>query len=258
MDVSVEFGKSPFDESRQRRTHSHSPAAADLNADPAPSTSYSASWPLRHNLLDDFESQTIAAEIQRIRRRFDAPMSDASATASPSPHFEPPTSGANIRRSVAESITERGEKSPTPNTTSSVQHQFRRSSPFAWTAIAFGLMSFVCGAILLGWSLVTDRRELWNVGLPITLVGQFALLFGLVWQLDGLWQGNHDAAEKLDDVDDRLDDLKKTTALLSTAQSSPAQKFYVHMPSGAGPEFLLADLKGQLDLQATQMAEERR
>jgi hypothetical protein len=119
-------------------------------------------------------------------------------------------------------------------------------------------MAFVCGAMLLGWSLVTGRSELWNVGLPIAMVGQFAVLFGLIWQLDGLWQSNRDAAEKLDDVDGRLDDLKKTASLLTTAHRSPAQQFYVHMASGASPQLLLADLKGQLDLLAMQMADERR
>ncbi|HEY2148466.1 MAG TPA: hypothetical protein VGH32_11045, partial [Pirellulales bacterium] len=92
----------------------------------------------------------------------------------------------------------------------------------------------------------------------IALVGQFALLFGLIWQLDGLWQGNRDAADKLDDVDGRLDDLNKTAALLTTGHSSPAQAFYVHMAGGASPQLLLADLKGQLDLLAMQMADERR
>jgi hypothetical protein len=249
----LELDQSPFGQRRQRlakppESTQLDPGSADLSSPVAvlpPSLA-----------VDDFESQTIAAEIKRIRRRFDVPMSDASNADIPMPHFDRMTTASQASRRVARPNVADDAKSPAARAAS--PRVRRRSSSLAWMALAFGLMAFVCGAMLLGWSLVAGRSELWNVGLPIALVGQFALLFGLIWQLDGLWQGNRDAADKLDDVDGRLDDLKKTATLLTTAHSSPAQAFYVHMASGAGPQLLLADLKGQLDLLALQMADERR
>jgi hypothetical protein len=133
----------------------------------------------------------------------------------------------------------------------------RRASPLVWGMLSLGLMAFVCGAVLLGWSLATGRADLWSLGMPITLGGQFALLLGLLLQLESLWEGNRNTVDKLDEVDDRLDDLKQTAALLSSSHSSPAQAFYVHMAGGASPHLLLADLKGQLDLLAVQMAKSR-
>ena len=111
-------------------------------------------------------------------------------------------------------------------------------------------MTFVCGLILLGWSLVTGRDELWTVGMPVALCGQVALLVGLVLQLDRLWHDSRDAAAKLSHVDEQLHDLKTVTTMLGTGQGSPGTSFYTHLTSGAGPQLLLTDLKGQLDLLA--------
>lgn len=50
-----------------------------------------------------------------------------------------------------------------------------------------GMTALVCGATLAGWSLVSDRVELWNIGLPTALVGQFLLLAALAAQ-SGFWR----------------------------------------------------------------------
>lgn len=126
----------------------------------------------------------------------------------------------------------------------------------AWIALSLGTMSFLCGAILLGWSLVTGRQELWTLGLPITLGGQIALLVGLVFQLDRLWHDSRHAAAKLDDVDEQLHELKTATTLLGTAHHSPSGAFYSHLVGGASPELLLNDLKSQLDLLAIRITQE--
>ena len=119
-----------------------------------------------------------------------------------------------------------------------------------WTVLSLGLMAFACGGVLLGWSMVTGRDELWSIGMPITLGGQIALLIGLVLQLDRVWHDNQNTASKLDTVDRRLDELKTTTSLLGTTHSSAASSFYCHMAGGADPQLLLADLKSQLDMLA--------
>ena len=127
-----------------------------------------------------------------------------------------------------------------------------------WLALSLGTASFVCGGILLGWSLATGRQELWTIGLPVALAGQVALLVGLVLQLDRLWHDNRAAAAKLDNVDEQLHDLKAATTLLGTSQGPAASVFYSHFAGGAGPQLLLTDLKSQIDLLAMKIAQEER
>ncbi|MBN2475761.1 MAG: hypothetical protein JXB62_14210 [Pirellulales bacterium] len=121
---------------------------------------------------------------------------------------------------------------------------------FSWATLSLGTTAFVCGGILLGWSVVSSREELWAIGMPVTLCGQIALLLGLVLQMDRLWHDSRRASSKLDDVDQQLHELKAATTRLSTSHSSPSSAFYSHLADGAGPDLLLSDLKSQLDLLA--------
>jgi len=122
-----------------------------------------------------------------------------------------------------------------------------------WLVLSLGTMAFVCGGILLGWSLCTGRQELWTMGLPVAVCGQIALLVGLLLQLDRLWHHSRSAAAKLDVVDEQLHELKTTTTLLGTGHG-PSAAFYSHLADGAGPQLLLSDLKSQLDLLALKMS----
>ena len=130
----------------------------------------------------------------------------------------------------------------------------RRRPLLSWFMLSSGLTVFVCGAGLLVGGYVTGRTDLWNLGIPVSVVGQIALLIGLVLQLDGLWRSNRSTADTLGALDNRLQDLKQTTAMMGTTHSSAAQSFYAHMAEGANPQLMLADLKGQLDMLAMKMA----
>lgn len=134
----------------------------------------------------------------------------------------------------------------------------RRSSFFSWALLSTGLMTFVCGGVLLGWSFAAGRGDLWSLGMPLTLAGQAGLILGLVLQLEGLWQSNRDTNKTLDELDEQLNDLRHTTTMLGTTHSSGARSFYAHLAEGANPQMLLADLKGQMDLLAQQIAQTRR
>ncbi len=123
----------------------------------------------------------------------------------------------------------------------------------AWLLLSLGLATFVCGAVLLGWSFATDREDLWPLGMPLALAGQAALIVGLVLQLDGLWRTSRKTEETLSVLDGELSKVRQATTLLSSSHSGPSQSFYLHMAEGASPQLLLADLKGQLDLLAQQM-----
>jgi hypothetical protein len=143
----------------------------------------------------------------------------------------------------------------TPSGDRHVQRPASGWSLLAWGVLSLGLMAFMCGGVLLGWSYVAGRDELWSLGMPIAVAGQVGLLLGLVLQLERIWQGNRLAADKLEQVDEQLHDLKRTTALLGATHTSAAQAFYAHLSQGAHPQLLLADLKGQLDLLAVKMSE---
>ena len=60
----------------------------------------------------------------------------------------------------------------------------------------------------MGWSMNTERPDLWAIGTPIILAGQIALVLGLVLQLDRVWRDSRWAAAKMETVDEQLHDLK--------------------------------------------------
>ncbi len=130
-----------------------------------------------------------------------------------------------------------------------------RHSKSAWMILSLGLITFVGGSVCLGWSLLGGRNDLWNLGMPMTLAGQFGLLLGLVLQLDSLWQANRRTADSIDDVGTRLQEINQATMLLQTTSASAGQSFYAHMAAGANPNVLLADLKGQLDMLTMRMSQ---
>jgi hypothetical protein len=119
-----------------------------------------------------------------------------------------------------------------------------------WAALSLGTAALVCGGILLGWSLLTGRGELWKIGLPIAAGGQISLLIGLLLQIDRFWHDNHRTVAKLDEVDEELHDIKTTANLLSTIHGPSSAQFYTHPAGDANPHVLLSDLKNRLDLLA--------
>jgi len=174
-----------------------------------------------------------------------------------------------LRFDAAESrpLTSRGPaEAPAPTTASaplaSPKPPRRKKSAFssfmAWSVLSLSLMTFACGAVLLGWSAFTHRPELWTVGLPLALLGQAGLVVGLVLQFDHLWRTNKENSSTLEEIDDQLDDLRRSAALMHTAHNTPSQSFYTHLAHGAEAELLLADLKGQMDLLAQRLAQSKR
>jgi hypothetical protein len=133
-----------------------------------------------------------------------------------------------------------------------------RSNSAAWLTLSVGLATFACGAVLLAWSLLASRDDLWPVGLPLTLIGQAGLILGIVLQFDSLWHTSRKTAQVLGKLDEELTSVRHAASLLSTSHTSSAQSFYLHLAEGASPSLLLADLKGQLDLLAQQMAKQAR
>lgn len=132
-----------------------------------------------------------------------------------------------------------------------------RTPIFSWLATSLGSFTLVCGLVLLGWALFDPRPILSAAGLPLTVLGLTSMLVGIVFQLDGVLQYNRRLHRQMQLVEEELEDLKATTRLASSSHASAGQNFYLHMAEGASPHVLLADVKGQLDLLATQMANQR-
>jgi hypothetical protein len=118
-------------------------------------------------------------------------------------------------------------------------------SLFSWTALSLGTAALVCGGVLLGWSVITGRSELWTVGLPIAAAGQIALLFGITLQLFRFWHVNDRTESKLDEVDGKLDDLQSAAVYFDSMHGPVSAPFYIH--SAGGSKRILHDLRSELD-----------
>jgi hypothetical protein len=150
----------------------------------------------------------------------------------------------------------RGSRSKSRSESRNVQSSGSFLGMLIWIALSLGTAALVCGGMLLGWSIIAGRNELWKMGLPIAAGGQIGLLIGLVLQLDRLWHDNHNTVSKLDEVDEKLHDLKTTTSLLGTAHGPSSTAFYTHLAGGANTQLLLSDLKGQLDMLAIKIGDQ--
>lgn len=130
-------------------------------------------------------------------------------------------------------------------------------SQIAWAAIALGVGAFVCGGILVGWSLFGSRPELWDLGLPIALGGQAALVVGLLLQL-----GRADDDDEEDAAREEINALYQQFDAMQSSQrlSSPSatHNYYTDPGFSSTPDAKLAELKGQLDSLAVRMQEPRR
>ena len=115
-------------------------------------------------------------------------------------------------------------------------------SKVPWAVLSLGVAAFVCGGVLMTWSFVAQRPELWRTGIPVLLVGQIGLLVGLILQLDRLWHENRHTT-RVDRLDHRLHE-SIASRRSPTEQSSANQ--------------ILADLRGQLDLLSDRLSQEDR
>ena len=203
----------------------------------------------------DFDDWALDFELQRMRRLLQATSGAAKppdATTAAAAELSAALRTANIGQFPPAALPasyRRADDAPVASA-----NRRRRPSLLVWMLLSLGLMAFMCGAVLLGWSWWTDRSDLWTLGMPIALGGQLGLLLGLLLQLDRLGDDSRRTGDQLKAVDQRLDDLKHQAVLLSTTQSAPSQAFYQHLAGAANPQLLLADLKGQVDLLAMQVA----
>lgn len=236
LDESPDFAETPVFVETGKQLDS----GLDLELELAP-----ISAPPKPDFLDwELEPKVRAAERLLKGLRQTAPA--APVTAIHSAHTQVPAWHAPaIQTAPIESIRNRQQPAAAPA---------EKSGTLAWTCLSLGVMALACGGVLIGWSLLDSRDDLWSLGMPLAVVGQGGLVIGLLLQLEGLWRTSQKTEETLTQLDGKLHDLAHTTTMLGTTRSTPAQSFYVHMAEGASPHLLLADLKGQLDLLAERLA----
>jgi len=111
----------------------------------------------------------------------------------------------------------------------------------AWIVVATGAAALASGVVLLAVGTIAGWAIWQNFGLPLTLLGQVALLLGMMLQLDLVWHGKRETASKLYSFQKRLLDLEALAAELSPStdeDSSPA----------SNERELMVELKTRLDL----------
>lgn len=67
---------------------------------------------------------------------------------------------------------------------------------FAWFVICAGVTALTCGSVLMALSFYQERPELWQLGLPIMIIGQVALVLGMGLQLVARTQAEEAASAK--------------------------------------------------------------
>lgn len=102
----------------------------------------------------------------------------------------------------------------------------RSGGTVAWLILAIGLGVFTCGAALIGLALVRHSTPLWQLGLPMVLSGQVAVLFVVIWQLEVVWHGHRATFVALHALDEQLRQLRRHDA--------PDPADYVSVPAGPG------------------------
>ena len=131
-----------------------------------------------------------------------------------------------------------------------------RSSIVSWCSLGTALTGFVCGSVLLSWSLLGGRPELWNIGETITLASQVGLLIGLVLQLDRIGQDRRQTAARLTRLDQQVESLHTTVMPGSLGPPPPNFVTQAAKPASAD-EALLAELQSQLDRLASTLRDKR-
>jgi hypothetical protein len=119
----------------------------------------------------------------------------------------------------------------------------------AWTLLLLSTAALCCGGILLGWSKLTPRVELWNVGLPIALAGLAGLLAAFIVQLGRTPFGRRRAPAKPHDTENHI------LPLVAPAAEGDC---HAHGAHADGPQPELSDLKTQLDLLSLKIAQQGR
>jgi hypothetical protein len=112
--------------------------------------------------------------------------------------------------------------------------------------------------MLIGISFHDNRPELWNVGMPLALIGQGTFLIGLILKLDIIWQQGRDTSRRIQKLNRRLTDaVDRGSDSASPPHLDRDQSLGASHALDKTPERVLTDLKTQLDRLGSQIARQR-
>ena len=167
-------------------------------------------------------------------------------------------SGRSRGRAEAVHVSRRTDASHAVPTSAAMAGALPKSSgTLPWLILALGLGLFVCGAALMGLSLTQQRTILWQLGLPMVLGGQVAVLFVVIWQLEVVWHSNRATFVALHGMDEQLRHLRSESPG-GNAERNAQLPFYRHLSEGASPHVLLEDLKQQIDVLSLHLTPDKR
>jgi hypothetical protein len=204
--------------------------------------------------LEDWEFEaTIQRAQQLLRSVADDPatrggtVSSERRAAVPKPHME--TTASSVAPLVSASRTSSPASAP------SAPPPVPGKSLWPWLFLLLGIGAFACGAALVGMSLARGSTPLWQLGLPLVLGGQLAVLLVVIWQLDVVWFSHRATFVALHAVDDQLRKLQRQTD--GRASSSLDAKIYSrHDAETVSPSVMLRVLRAQLDSLSAQIGDQ--
>jgi hypothetical protein len=160
------------------------------------------------------------------------------------PHATVPSWHSGDKPIAAETPSRQTQKKRSPKK--------RSISVGIWLMTSVGSIAAICGGALLGWSLLSNRQELWTYFLPATCFGQLTFLVGLLLQTRAYRREIAKAAENLAAIGKQLDTLRTTAQLLNEEPGHSASRC-AHGAHGDGPQSLLADLQCRLNSISVQL-----
>jgi hypothetical protein len=127
-------------------------------------------------------------------------------------HIQRVLHGGPLARQGVPGSNLRGDFSPATAEADDSPQPARWVAIISWPLMTLGFGVFACGAALVGLGLVNGRSELWRLGLPTVLAGQFALLLALVLQLAGRNLGRKPVSNQVREFDEQLASLRRRLA----------------------------------------------
>lgn len=197
-------------------------------------------------LCDRFEDWQLDQSVRSMRARIQPEPTRAGRSVSPPDSRQP-----SWRVDAAHA---RPPRHHLPRRRAPARRASGRWPTFTNSSLLLGLAAGTGGAAVLVWSATQARADLWNAGLSAIVAGVVVFALGLVLQLERIWHNGRSAVRRLRRIDAQLQDLERTTSSLSYPHGPASGAFYAHLADGASPHLLVSDLKGQLDLLATNLA----
>jgi len=126
------------------------------------------------------EDWALEAELRGVQRLLSSLKSRSTIVSEPVAMHAPHPALAAWHGSARQAAGDSRSAAPTSDISATSMQS--RPHAAAWTILSLGMTLFACGAVLLAWSLLGRRDDLWPIGVTLTLFGQGGLILGFVMQ----------------------------------------------------------------------------